>query len=118
MSMKITIQNKRKASPVGLAFAYSEGKILIVVFFEIQGLCLDGNPFTGIVLKLPAGFVSGDDAFFDAKDLIAIDGGAVGAVSAVALDLFPKQHKYYLESFVSFIIHPAAPNCYCEFWKI
>ena len=60
----------------------SKGKIVFVVFAEIQGFGLGGDTLTGIVLELSAFFFFADYTTFGAKDEFLIDFGSVGAIGA------------------------------------
>ena len=96
----------------------SEGEVLVIVFLEIQSFRFCRNALAGIVLKFPAGLFCGYNTLFDTEDLVILDGCAKFAVCAVMLDVFPKQHRNYLDPFFFVIIHPGALKSYCDFEKI
>ena len=65
-----------------------QGKILFVVFGEIQRLFLHGDPLGGIVLEFPALVTGILHALLGAEDQILFQLGAELAVAAGRLDFF------------------------------
>ena len=75
-----------------------ERKIFLIELTEIQCLFLEGDSFTGVILKSHTTTVIQADTAFGAKDRAVIQFGAIKAVGAGFCNLFPKQHKVRLFS--------------------
>ena len=81
-------------------FLYFQGKITVLISGEIHCLCLERNPFAGIIPEFAAGIL------FGTNPALAADHGALfqlcsmHTVGAGTLYFFPKQHMTILQSFL------------------
>ena len=69
-----------------------KGIVLFVVLSEIQSFCFYRDAFAGIITKLPALTLGGNDTLFDAKNLLLIYLRAMHAVCAGLFNFSAKQH--------------------------
>ena len=96
-------------------FAISEGKIVLLVFAEVQSLGLRGDTLEGVVAELAAVVAMGHDSLFGAEHHIFVHFRTVAAIVAGTLHLFAEQHSNPFLSGV--IIHHSAGNFQCHFQK-
>lgn len=102
-----------KTTAKAVVFGISEGKIVLIIFCEVQCFGLRGHALEGVVAELAAVVAVGHDSLFGAEHHIFIHLRTVAAVVAGTLHFFAEQHS---DPFLSdAIIQYPAGNFQCHF---